>query len=336
MIIENQKIQMKWNNNNKKWYEQHGYNFTKVGDDFFVSPEDLSTASSRCVRVKCDYCGEEYTANYGALIKGRAHLNKDACCHCASKKANEIHRKEKASKMFEKARTIANDNNYTLLSNEDDYTGVFMRIKYICKKHGVQECSLDNFIRGHGCYFCGRENVGVKSRTDIDEVERIINSANENVLLNKEDYKDAITPNLKIRCSCGNIFIASLHNYTKKESPTNRCRICSKNISQGENIISKFLECHNIKYIPEKRFEDCRDKKTLPFDFYLPDYNCCIEFDGEQHIRQVFTEESFKNTVKHDKMKDDYCKNNNMKLIRIPYKNMNNIEDILKTELCIT
>ena len=78
----------------------------------------------------------------------------------------------------------------------------------------------------------------------------------------------------------------------------------------------------NIKFEREYKFEDCRNKNLLPFDFYLLDYNSCIEFDGSQHFKlnEFFGgAEGFKKIVKNDQIKNEYCKNNNIRLIRIRY-----------------
>lgn len=71
-------------------------------------------------------------------------------------------------------------------------------------------------------------------------------------------------------------------------------------------------------------------RKKLRFDFYLPDYNCCIEYDGRQHynVNSKWSEKDsdYKIIQLHDKMKDDYCLKNNIKLIRVSYfeyKNLN-------------
>ena len=83
-------------------------------------------------------------------------------------------------------------------------------------------------------------------------------------------------------------------------------------------------------------FTNCRDKKVLPFDFYLPQYNLCIEYDGEQHfdIKHSFRDEdSFWNTVLHDAIKNSFCEDNNITLLRIPFWEFDNIEDIIKNKI---
>lgn len=108
----------------------------------------------------------------------------------------------------------------------------------------------------------------------------------------------------------------------KRFSKTRACKFCTIKFSHGANEIREILIKNNIKFELEKYFSDCKDQKPLPFDFYLPDYNTLIEFDGEQHYKPVSNfggEEKFKVQVLHDKIKNEYCLKNNIHLIRIPY-----------------
>lgn len=108
-------------------------------------------------------------------------------------------------------------------------------------------------------------------------------------------------------------------------------------MSIGETIISSLLSKKGINFLREYSFEDCVNPKTnrkLRFDFYLPDYHTCIEFDGKQHFQSKgsFAElESLEDIQYRDKIKSDYCTNHNILLIRIPFNQINNIdiEDIL-------
>lgn len=113
------------------------------------------------------------------------------------------------------------------------------------------------------------------------------------------------------------------------------CPICKE--SKGEKLIRLYLEDNNIDFIQEYKFEDCRNKRSLPFDFYIPSFNLCIEFDGRQHFEgeDFFGgKEGFKLTQTRDKVKDSYCKENKIDLLRIPYWELDNIEDILDEEFC--
>ena len=87
--------------------------------------------------------------------------------------------------------------------------------------------------------------------------------------------------------------------------------------------IADYLTELNISYVSEKTFEDCVNPKTntrLRFDFYLPDYDICIEYDGEQHYQEVnFCSDTLLDRQFRDNLKDEYCRANNIKLVRIPY-----------------
>ena len=83
--------------------------------------------------------------------------------------------------------------------------------------------------------------------------------------------------------------------------------------------------------VKEKIFEDCINPKTkykLRFDFYLPEHNICLEYDGQQHYKETtFCNDTLADRQYRDKIKDDYCLKNNISLIRIPYWDRSKIND---------
>ena len=115
----------------------------------------------------------------------------------------------------------------------------------------------------------------------------------------------------------------------------NGCPIC--NSSKGEKRIIKYLESNNIKYKPQCSFDGCKNINSLLFDFYLPTYNLAIEYDGEYHSRIikyknepfVVAKKRFLRQQTNDNIKNKYCDKHNIKLIRIPYTEFNEIENIL-------
>lgn len=143
----------------------------------------------------------------------------------------------------------------------------------------------------------------------------------------------------KIKCKC------SMHGQEFEMIPSHILRGasgCSRcNLSIGENKIKDILIKNNINFVQQKRFDDCKDKYKLAFDFYLPDHNIVIEYDGEQHFRTVTygkmsEEQALKNletTQKHDAIKNKYCERNNIQLIRIKYTEKENIEKIIKDKI---
>jgi hypothetical protein len=108
------------------------------------------------------------------------------------------------------------------------------------------------------------------------------------------------------------------------------------NDSWGEIEIVRILKELGINFEQQKVYNNCcgRTGRALRFDFYLPDYNICVEFDGEQHFSAVrfwgmpidVAEEKFKLTQYNDLLKNKYCQDNHIVLIRIPYWDIDCIE----------
>jgi hypothetical protein len=109
-------------------------------------------------------------------------------------------------------------------------------------------------------------------------------------------------------------------------------------MSWGELIISNILDKNNIKYYFNKSLKDCISTSKLRFDFYLPQYNCCIEFDGKQHFEscEFFGgDEEFEKLQIRDRIKNEWCKVNEIKLLRLNYlQKIDEIENIV-TEFII-
>ena len=157
--------------------------------------------------------------------------------------------------------------------------------------------------------------------------------------IEKEGYK-LLTNNyinvfqkLTLECPKGHKFEITFHNFKNGGRRCPRCKF-----SKGEKEIAEILNKENIKYESQKTFEYCKDKKALPFDFYLPNYNLIIEYDGEQHfdIKHSFDgEKSFWETILHDAIKNSYCEDNNINILRIPFWEFDNIERLIKEKLII-
>jgi len=240
-----------------------------------------------------------------------SHLFKARGCPiCSGKKIT-------TNMFIEKAKEIhGNKFDYSLVNYKNNYT----KIEIICKEHGSFEMLPSNHLfKKQGCGKC----VG-RHRT----TEEFIHKSKE-IHEDKYDYSlvNYTKSHNKIKIIC------IKHNKIFKQTPHdhlsgNGCPLCNE--SKGENIIANFLENKNIYFNKQYKFINCKHKRKLPFDFYLPDHNICIEYDGRQHFDILeywggLTE--FENIKIRDKIKTDYCINNNIDLIRIKF-NMN-ILDIL-------
>lgn len=230
---------------------------------------------------------------------------------------------------------------YTLIS--DSIKTRVQKIQYFCNKHrdkGVQEINLSGFYRGRGCYYCGRERT-IASRALSDQNLKERCEALDFTYVGKYRRGDVLC----VRYICNKhkehgIQIKLAGNLNKATN----CPYCK--VSHGEAEVSSYLNRHGYAFVREKRFPDCRDKYTLPFDFYVPDINTAIEYDGEGHYMTVpygctaitvkDHEEELQNRLHgikvHDEIKNKYCKQKNIRLIRVPYWE-NDIEAYLNKAL---
>jgi len=152
---------------------------------------------------------------------------------------------------------------------------------------------------------------------------------------------------IKIICPIHGVFeqLAKDHMYIRSDrKKAHGCPKCSA--STIENDIINYLDSKGISYLFEHRFSDCVDARKLPFDFYIKEYNLCIECDGEHHslpmlygknrndgIQYTSGDEYLKYTKKHDTIKTKYCEDNNIKLLRISYNSFDKFEQILQEQL---
>lgn len=215
---------------------------------------------------------------------------------------------------------------YKLLSKE--YKNNKTELEIQCNDCGnIFHMRFNNFKDGkHRCECKGKPLV-----LTYEYVKNYIESCGYKLL--SKEYKNNAT---YLLVWCGNPnhkpYKVKFNNFKDCNS---RCPECNTT-SKGEEKIKEILIKYNIKFNQQYLFNDCRNTRPLPFDFYLPQYNITIEYDGRQHYKlDCFNMNllDLMNLKYNDNKKTQYCNNNNIKLIRIPYWDFNNIEKILKKEL---
>ncbi len=334
MLVEGQKVEVKWSQRNKHYYESLGYKFTTYGDIFNICVEDLTIGSHQKVEVVCDYCGKKYKIEWRNYFKVANKGQKCACADCKVIKKNDVTLLDRQTTLYNKLQSKCKENKYILVTQIDEIKNNITYIKYICPIHGEKSVRIANFLSGKKCPDCAIDKASKRYRLSPDEVEKRIQDCGGK-LFNKEEYINYSEKNLLIECfECGKSFLTSLHNYTQHNGQI--CSDCRSAESVGEKRIRIYLEKHKIKFVFQKWFSDCRDTNPLPFDFYLPNDNIIIEFDGRQHFGETnYFTYSFETTKYHDEIKNNYCKANGIYLIRIPCWNIEKIEQILDKELIL-
>lgn len=263
------------------------------------------------VNIKCKKCGHNFMTTPGSLYMGHG------CPKCVgvSKKTNQE---------FIAEMKIINPNILIL----GKYAGSKKDIRVSCKVCNNEWVTTPNsLLHKKGCAKC----AGTIKRTHKEFISEI-----KAIHPNIEIIGTYTNNHTRIKCyckSCNSYFYGLPHSMISAKSG---CLHCSKSNSKGEISISNWLNNNHIKYIKEYRFNDCRDKYALPFDFYIPERNIVIEFDGKQHYEtnKYFAGiDGFLKRREHDEIKNEYCMTHDIHLIRIPYWDFDNIDKILSTEL---
>lgn len=288
----------------RKTTEQFIKDAIKVhGNKYDYSLVDYKT-NDKNIKIICKIHGE-----FNQIASD--HLRGCGCSQCSSNK------RYTTQEFIEKSNIIHNYKfDYSLVNYKNNHT----KIKIICPIHGVFEQKPNDHLRGHGCKHC-YDDTNIKKQIFIDRSNVLHNNKYDYSLVNYiNSYTDVI-----IICPVHGEFLQNPNNHMSQ----NGCPICNE--SKGELEIRNLLEKHNIKYEYQKTFDDCKHIKSLTFDFFLSDFNICIEYNGKQHytpIEYFGGEKTLNEIIKRDTIKIEYCKNNNINLIVIKYDE-NNFSKIL-------
>ena len=192
------------------------------------------------------------------------------------------------------------------------YIGAKTKILHRCKIDNHEWMATpSNILQGTGCPECKKRNLEI---THEEYVKKAFD-VNPDVEVVGKYCGSAIK--ILHRCKIdGYEWMVRPHNILFGRG----CPKCT--LSKGEKIITSWLNSNDIYYEAQKTFEDCKDKRVLPFDFYLPNYNILIEYNGKQHYEPVDYfggQKAFEAQVLRDNIKREYCQKNNILLFEIPY-----------------
>ena len=207
----------------------------------------------------------------------------------------------------------------------------------ICNEKWIT--SWRNISRKRGCPFCASIKVGKKNNFGIIFPELLTEWDFKKNIINPYKIMPYSTKRIFWICEkCKNCWDTKLYSRTFSSNGSN-CPKCSS--SKGEIQVEKFLNKNNFSYLREYKFENCKYKKPLQFDFYIPNIKTALEYQGEQHFKIVSFGEKDKQKSKklfdqlliRDDIKREYCVNNNIRLLEIPYWEINNVDSILTKEI---
>lgn len=248
------------------------------------------------------------------------HYSGKGCSKCAGNV------KLKNEEFVEKAKNI-HGNKYDY--SKVEYKSNRINVEIICLDHGSFLQLPTHHLKGVGCIVCATNK---RSEDNSKELVDFIKDA-KNIHGDKYDYSKVVYKtnkfNVEILCSKHGIF----HQRPDHHLSGSGCPICKE--SKGESEISKLLKENGIKFERQKKFSKCKNIMELKFDFYLPTFNLCIEYNGKQHYEPIDYfggSKTFELQKIRDKKKNKFCKDNGIQLLVIKYDE--SIENIINNMIC--
>lgn len=262
------------------------------------------------LKFRCGECGKEYSTTWHIFLRNDDHI----CNFCFKRKRA-------------RGETNTNHKDTNKFHMEAQKRGLIIlddcNIKYhsrilVQDTNGYRSLMAPNSIM-RGSSF---ERFSVRNPYTIDNIRIFAFNKGWDCIVYNQEYKGDKIP-LKFMCACGNDFYVDINHFVDGKYQCNECRLKQSAIAAKVEL---WLNQNHIVYSKEKKFDDCKNKKPLPFDFYLDDFNACIEVDGVGHYRPVAfggrkeeAQNIYEQRVQNDLIKTEYCKNNNIPLLRLPF-----------------
>lgn len=303
-----------------------------------VNPYYISRSSNKKVWIKCTE--KDYHGSYE--VRCSHFTNGKRCRYCNGKK---VHPKDSFAqyhidntdknflvKYWSDKNTV---NPWSIKPNSTIKVWIKCQEKDYHNDDGGYEIRCYSFLFGHRCSYCNKRKIHPLDSFGYHNFDKVMSWHPGN---NISPFRVAPSSNKKFKfiCpECGFIWETQMNVVSKGSW----CPQCAS--SKGEQEIAKWLKLNNIEFIPQKIFNVLTGfgGGNLSYDFYLPEYNLLIEYQGKQHEEFIkgfhMTERNFKKQQEHDKRKKNYAKENEIGLLEIWYWDFDNIENILKNELNI-
>lgn len=288
----------------------------KHGDLYDYSKVKYIKATQK-ITIICSKCKNEWETLPHNHLAGRG------CKICQYKNLKQ-NQPDSIEHFLEKSKQIYG-NKFTYLSG---YKTTKSKIKLKCTEcDHIFKRRASSHLENYGCPSCQtKKNIQNKPQEIIVFEERCKKVHNK-----KYEYcGDYKGQKFKIKIFCKkhqSHFTQNAGAHLLKKQGCPKCKL-----SKGELKIEQTLKMNSIQFEKDKKFNDCKNKQLLRFDFFLPTQNTCIEYDGEQHfyaIKHFGGEKRFLECKKNDEIKNEFCKINKINLIRIPFFEFNNIEKFI-------
>ena len=305
--------------NIKLWCKLNDKPFKLLSEEYIDNMQKLKW---QCLK---EGCGEIFETNWGSISQGQG------CGYCAGKQVGL------SNCLANKTPELSSQWHSTLNGNLNSYNitvNSHKKVWWICKDGHEWESTIQNRQEGNGCPYCSGflpsedNNLLIHNPKLCEEWDYAKNNKSPN------EYTKSSMSKVHWKCNvCEHRWIALISNRNKGRG----CPQCKE--SKGEKRISEISLKHGLIYTPQYMIDGCKNRRHLPFDFCFFEDNAktkikmIVEYDGILHFEDKFNKpKEFERLQQNDKIKTEYCKQNNIKLIRIPYWDFDNIEQILLKE----
>lgn len=244
--------------------------------------------------------------------KPHIHLRGCGCQKCGYSKLSKL-KCDGLDKFIEKANKL---HKYKYDYSVVNYINSRTKVEIICPEHGSFWQLPSSHLSGFGCPKCGGI-LPIGNEVFISRSKKVHGNKYDYSLVNYKNYESKV----KIICPIHGVFEQSPYAHMRGQG----CPVCSE--SKGERLIYNFLKRHNLFFIPQYKFDDCKRILTLPFDFAVfnndGSIKFLIEYQGEQHFIPVdyfggIT--GFNYRMECDNIKRKFCDENGIPLYYITYK----------------
>ena len=278
---------------NIKTFLANNYSGTEVLETDFIS-------NSYNMKWKCS-CGNVFIRRWNNMLASKTFKCKECILNDSKFSSEEINEILKNKKLTIVEDVYKNSTTPFCVKNEEGYKA----------KVYIHSLKRSNSI----LYF------STKNPYTIENINTYLKNNNISFRIISNDYNGRTSNLLCKCCKCNKEFTRMWRDIQCNDAIG--CPYCESNrFSKFARKVETLLKEKEICYELEKRFDGCKDVLKLPFDFYLPNYNICIEVQGQQHYESVpfyGGDEKFIERQRHDKIKRDYCRNNNIILIELSY-----------------
>lgn len=256
-----------------------------------------------------------------------AHARKNKAQGCPKCKIENL--KEIQSLTPEEFTNRANKihNNFYTYDN-CNYVSMRSIINITCPIHGKFSQLASNHISGKGCLECGKLKTSNKLKLSQEDYINRVKKLHPDYNYSETIYT-GMTNSIKYVCPKHGVIEQNAADHYYSEAGCPKC-----NQSKGENLVARYLDINNVNYIQQYKVEvpeNIRKSKYIFVDFYLPEYNCFIEYNGIQHynpVKQFGGKLKFEEQKIRDLYLKEYCNINNINLLEIPYNTTNIAKDL--------